>query len=158
MSRVFYFNEIIKFAIEKEDESIALYKNLAEKINDETARKIFLRLEDEEKKHKLFYSEMLDKDLHEELPEFLAGEDYDAYMRDLIATSRTAIMPEINVANLNAILDFAVMREKDSVIFYVGLKNYLDQKMQAKVDLIIKQEAKHAAIILAYKHNLKCPI
>lgn len=154
MSRVFYFNEIIKFAIEKEEESIALYKNLAEKIGNESAKQIFLRLEKEEQKHKLFYSDMLDKDLHEELPEFLAGEDYDAYMRELIQTSRTAIMPEINIANLNAILDFAVMREKDSVIFYVGLKNYLDDKMQAKIDFIIKEEAKHAAIILAYKHQL----
>lgn len=155
MSKVFYFNEIVKFAIEKEQESIMLYKNLAEKINDSTAKQLFEMLEQEEKKHKLFYSNMLDKDLHEQLPEFLVGEDYDAYMRELIRLGRTAVIPEIDITNINAILDYAVAREKDSIVFYVGLKNYVDVEMQSKIDLIIKEEAKHAAIILAYKHKLK---
>lgn len=154
MSKVFYFNEIIKFAIEKEEESMALYKKLAEKIDDTDAKQLFLKLEGEEKKHKLFYSDMLDKDLHEELPEFLVGDDYDAYMRELIATSRLAVLPEIKKENLKSILDYAVLREKESVIFYVGLKNYLDPSMQSKIDLIINQEAMHAAVILSFKHRM----
>lgn len=147
MGTLFHLNEIIQFAIEKENESERLYRKLADKTADPAVKKIFEKLATDEVGHKKFYEAML-KPIIIESPTSGDKSEYDAYMRELIAESRsTEPMAAIDFADLDQVIRYAIDREKDSVLFYTGLKNYVPNKDQAGINEIIKEEAKHVAIL-----------
>ena len=121
MGTLFYINEVVTFAIEREQESYDLYKELAEKVDKQELKTIFQTLMEEEKKHKVFYSELLSTVNAKHTPGALESEEYDTYMRALIESRRTVKQPKADLSQLGEVLDFAIAREKDAVLFYVGL-------------------------------------
>lgn len=153
MSALFYINEVVTFAIEREQESYDLYKELSEKVEKQEAKNIFQALMEEEKKHKVFYSELLSSVEEKRIPGVGApeGEEYDAYMRALIDSRRTVKEPNIDMANIQEVLDFAIAREKDAVLFYVGLENYVPEKDKLIVKGIIKEEGNHIVKLTGLK-------
>lgn len=54
------FQDILIVAMKREEASTKLYKNLANKMDDEEIKKIFLRLSQEEAKHKLQFETLYD--------------------------------------------------------------------------------------------------
>jgi rubrerythrin len=70
-------------------------------------------------------------------------EEYVAYMRTLIDSRRTVKEPKIDLDNIVEILDFAIAREKDAVLFYVGLENFVPDEDKSTVKTIIKEEGNH---------------
>jgi rubrerythrin len=64
-------------------------------------------------------------------------------MRTLIDSQRTVKAPPTTLDNLQEILDFAISREKDAVLFYTGLENYVPEEHTVTVRDIIKEEASH---------------
>ena len=113
MATLFYINEVVNFAIEREQESYDLYKELAEKVEKQEAKEIFQTLMEEERKHKMFYSAFLAGVEEKRTPGAPEGEEYDAYMRALIDARRTVKEPTIDISNIQEVLDFAIAREKD---------------------------------------------
>lgn len=148
MAKIFYLSEIVKFAIEKEQESIDLYSALEKKVTDAGLKTTFQRLTKEEGKHKDFYSKMLTTVKPEQSPGVQEDDDYALYMQALIANSRSIPpLAEKDFTDIKAALDYAIAREKDSVLFYSNLKNFLPMREQQDVDIIIHQEERHAAIL-----------
>jgi rubrerythrin len=149
MPKVFYLSEILKFAVEKEQQAADLYQKLADHASDAKDKKLFEKLVQDELGHKAFYTKILSSVPEESSPKVHSGEEYDAYMRQLIESSRTAksLPDDISSIPFNDILDYAIERERDSVMFYLGLKQYVPENAKAKVDVIIAEESKHAAII-----------
>lgn len=151
MAKVFYLSEIFKFAVEKEIESAELYSKLAENASVTEAKSLFLLLLQEEKKHKDIYSSMLssikdDQPLEENTSEYLD------YMQEMITAGRSVVpLSNEQMANLKIVLDFALAREKDSVIFYNGLKNFVKAADVSTIDAIIKEESKHIALLSKLK-------
>jgi rubrerythrin len=143
MATLLYVNEVINFAIEREQESYDLYKKLAEKVEKPRLKAIFQTLMGEEKKHKEFYSSFLSTLEEKQSPGVSEGEEYDTYMRTLIDSRRTVKEPPVNLENIQEILDFAIGREKDAVLFYVGLENYVPEEDRQTVKNIIKEEGTH---------------
>lgn len=155
MTKIFYLSEVVKFAIEKEKESYALYKELEEKSSTKEAKELFYTLMQEEKSHEIFYSQLLSHTSKEQTPRVKEDEEYDAYMQELIRANRS--VTPLNLEKLTDIkiaLDYAAAREKDSILFYVGLKNYLPSHDREKIDTIIKEESKHMARLLLLKKHL----
>ena len=154
MPKLFYFAEILKFAVEKEIESYDLYRKLGDLSKDEKAKNLFQTLMQEEKKHKAFYENMLsgiETEQYAFAPE--DEEEYKLYMETLIATSRgTPAITEAQLNNTMYALDYAISREKDSILFYVGLKNFLPMGQRDKVDAIIAQEGQHMYKLYNFKH------
>jgi rubrerythrin len=70
-------------------------------------------------------------------------DEYAAYMRTLIDSRRTVKEPTIDLNNLTEVLDFAIAREKDAVLFYVGLENFVPGEDKPTVKTIIKEEGNH---------------
>ena len=151
MATLFYINEVVNFAIEREQESYDLYKELAEKVEKQEAKEIFQTLMEEERKHKMFYSAFLAGVEEKRTPGAPEGEEYDAYMRALIDARRTVKEPTIDISNIQEVLDFAIAREKDAVLFYVGLENYVPEKDRPTVKSIIKEEGNHIVKLTALK-------
>jgi len=148
MSKIFYLSELLKFAVEREKESFALYTQLAEQTTQTDLKALFERLAKEEIKHEALYQELLNIENREQSPGVQEDEEYHRYMETLIDEERTSSkhLPT-DFSNLKVILDYAIKREQNAILFYVGLKNYVPTKIHDKVDTIIKEETKHAAIL-----------
>ena len=153
MGTLFYINEIVNFAIEREQESYDLYKELAETVERQDAKIVFQRLMEEEKKHKELYTELLSGIGEKRTPSAQGYDEYDAYMRTLIADRRTVTRPHVEPANILDVLDFAIAREKDAVLFYVGLENYVPEKDRPTVKQIIREEGTHIVKLSAIKQG-----
>ena len=148
MSKVFYPSEIIQFAIEKEQQSVDLYQKLANRARNDEEKALFEKLARDELHHKQFYADILSSVAEEKSPGEQEENEYAAYMRQLIEESRTVKLPDdIDTMPFNDILAYAIKREKDSVMFYLGLKQYVPADAQAKVEIIIAEESRHAAVI-----------
>jgi rubrerythrin len=158
MGKLFYFSEIVKFAIEKEKESYALYEKLANKVSDVKLKDFFRVLMQQEKHHQEFYAEMLKHVAEQQSPNVKEDEEYNAYMQELIAESRKVFALDVDkllASDLVSILDYAAAREKDSILFYVGLKNYLPAKECGKIDDIISEEGRHLTLLMRIKKEMK---
>ena len=154
MATLLYINEVINFAIERETESYALYKELAERVENADAKNLFKVLMEEEESHKKFYATFLSTIEAKQTPGVTEDDEYAAYMKTLIDSQRTVKKPTIALANLEEILDFAIAREKDAVLFYTGLENYVPDKDQPTVRVILKEEATHIVKLSKLKQEL----
>ena len=143
MATLLYITEVVNFAIERENESYALYKELAEKVDNADAKNLFLVLMEEEQAHKKFYATFLSTLEAKQTPGVSEDDEYAAYMRTLIESQRTVQAPKIDLTNLADVLDFAIAREKDAVLFYVGLENFVPDDDKSTVNTIIKEESGH---------------
>jgi rubrerythrin len=148
MATVFYLSEIVNFAIEREQQSAELYQMLADNTVNAEHKKIFEQLVEEEHHHEEFYANILDQVKKEQSPNVHEGEEYAAYMKALIDEARTLkSVSDLNINDIKAVLDYGIGREKDSVVFYTGLKNFVPETAKAHIDDIIREEAKHIAIL-----------
>ena len=143
MAKLLYINEVVNFAIERETESYALYKELSEKVAQGEAKNLFRVLMQEEQAHKTFYTTFLSTIEAKQSPGVSEDDEYAAYMRTLIDSRRTVKEPTIDLDNLTEVLDFAIAREKDAVLFYVGLENFVSDDDKSTVKTIIKEEGGH---------------
>lgn len=154
MSKLFYLSEIVKFAIQKEQESFDLYQKLAQQVSNIEVRAIFEVLASEEVKHKDFYNHMLANVKNEQTPGVKEDEEYQAYMETLISDSRyIPALTADDFKNIPKVLDYAIAREKDSVLFYSSLKNFIPASAYADIDKIIHEEERHASILLRVKEK-----
>lgn len=154
MATLLYINEVVNFAIEREQESYALYKELAEKVENEEAKNLFNVLMQEEQAHETFYKTFLSTIEAKQTPGVSEDEEYAAYMRTLIDSRRTVKEPKIALDNLAEVLDFAIAREKDAVLFYVGLENFVPEEDKSTVKTIIKEEGNHIVKLTNLKQQL----
>jgi len=148
MGTLFHINDIVKFAIEKEEESYELYSKLFQESKDTQLKALFQKLASEEQKHKSFYEFLMTVVKSSSVGDAKEPEDFKNYMQELISSSRsTPPVSTVNLSNMEAAIQYAIAREKDSILFYTGLKQYLPEKERASVNEIIKEEAKHVAIL-----------
>lgn len=150
MAKVFYLSEIVKFAVEKEIESEELYQKLHDKASKVEAKELFAFLVGEEKKHEALYRKMLESVASEQTPGVSENSEYFDYMQEMINAGRAAgTLAQYD--DLKKACEFAIAREKDSVLFYLGLKNFVQAQDKAKVDVIIAEEGHHIAMLLKLK-------
>ena len=69
------------------------------------------------------------------------------YLRAL-ADTRVFFEKEIDVTSMRAILKSAITAEKDSIVFYLGIKEAVDESLgQGRIDYIIKEEMGHSKLL-----------
>ncbi|MCK4870395.1 MAG: ferritin family protein [Gammaproteobacteria bacterium] len=152
MSKIFYLSEIVKFAVEKERQAYELYKMLHDASASEESKKLFSYLMEQELQHEKFYEAMLGGVTEEQSPNVKEDNEYTAYIDELIDASRKiAPYQDLDFNDLNSVLDYAMAREKDSILFYVGLKNLAPKATHDHIDQIITEEEKHLVILSKLK-------
>jgi rubrerythrin len=154
MAKLFYLSEIVKFAIEKEKEASILYKELGDKASAKNVKDLFYQLMLEEREHEDFYTKLLGTTPKEQSPGVTEDSEYETYMQELIRASRsTPALDTHQLADMKIALDYAIAREKESILFYVGLKNYLPAHDNKKIDTVVKEESQHMAKLLLLKRQ-----
>ena len=158
MTIAFSGSELINIAIGIEQRGIAFYDIMAKSTEDTGVRDIFQYLTDMERTHIDIFEGMLGETDKYQIPETYAGE-YSTYLQALVDTAvftDDAITSEMATRASSDIeaLELAIGAEKDSILFYYGMKEVLPQSAQSMVDKIISEEKSHLREISELKNKL----
>ena len=147
----FNADDIFEMAEQMERNGAKFYRTAAEKVADSSAKEFLLELagmEDEhEKTFALLRSQVSEKERAATV--FDPENESVLYLRAL-ADVRVFFEKNIDVTSMYEILKAAIEAEKDSIVFYLGMKDLVSDKLgKDKIDSIIKEEMKHIRILSA---------
>jgi rubrerythrin len=146
MARIFDVKEILRFAVQIEKNGELFYRSAARKIKDRKIREIFLRLADDEVKHREFFGGIIagrgDYEPHEAYP----GEYHSylkAYVANVIFKPAELALAVKRLRGVAEALDFAIQRELESILYYVESKNFVPADQHQGMNRVIAEERSH---------------
>ena len=145
MAYDFNVDEIFIMAEQLERNGAKFYRDSAKAIEDPASRKFLnelAQMEDEhEKTFKSLRAEITEKE--KESTVFDPEGEAALYLRSL-ADSRVFFEKEMDVTSLRGILKAAITAEKDSIVFYLGMKEAVTESLgKGRIEKIIKEEMGH---------------
>ncbi|MDR1038657.1 MAG: ferritin family protein [Deltaproteobacteria bacterium] len=159
---IYPFNavEALKIAISIEENGLKFYTDAAKRFAPSSTADLFAKLAHEEEGHKALFQAMLDALPKDEAPTaFDPDNEMDQYLK-MMAGMHIFQQDPAEVAKVLAAvkdqkdaLTLAITFEKDSVMFFVQLKEAsAEMSDKISVDMLIAEEARHLRI-LAREYN-----
>jgi rubrerythrin len=145
----FNADEVFEMAEQLEKNGEKFYKTAAEAVSDPEHRKLLLKLAGMEVDHQKTFSTMRKELTTAEKSETVFDPESEAalYLKAL-ADTRVFFEKKIDVSSMEKILKAAIEAEKDSIVFYLGMKNAVPHKYgQDRIDAIIKEEMGHIRLL-----------
>ena len=147
----FNFNadEIFKMAEEIEQNGAAFYKEASKNVSDERYKKLLSDLASMELDHYRTFSSMHSSlsDKEKEPTVFDPMNESVMYLKAL-ADTQVFYKKQLDTSSIKSILLNAIGMEKDSIVFYVGIKDLVPEKLgKNKIDNIIDEEKKHIRLL-----------
>lgn len=147
----FNADEVFEMAVEIEKQGDEFYREAAKSAADAKTRKLLLDMADMEKEHQRTFEQMRQQLSREEvLPTVFDPDNEAALYLQAIADGQGWEGKASPTAKLTGnekiedIFKIALKAEKDSVIFYVGLKDVVSVRAgRDKVEEIIREEMRH---------------
>ncbi len=149
MHHKFNAKEILEMAEQIEKNGHDFYTKAAAEVNDADIKDFLTELADMELKHETFFKEMKNALSNAEKEEvvFDPYEETALYIQAL-ADTRVFYQKEIDTTSAEEVLKEAIVAEKESIVFYLGMKDMVPEKSgKDKIDEIIKEEMRHIQII-----------
>lgn len=150
MSLSFNADEVFEMAEEIERNGRSFYETMAERLGPGHSQELLGALAREEAEHVRIFSELRRR--HAEAGDGVRGPEPDAvtvlYLRAL-ADGRVFEEPAKDkdlgaCPSPEAVLRFAIQREKDSIVYYMGMKEVVPPELgREAVDAIIREEMDH---------------
>ncbi|MCK5706429.1 MAG: ferritin family protein [Candidatus Aureabacteria bacterium] len=158
MEKVFSPQEILKIAIDVENNGITLYSSLAEKATDDKLKKMWTFLKEEEVKHAKFFQEMLDN-AGDYIEDAFGNDEYEKYI--LAVASQYIFIKELMdekisigfKSDLEAV-QFGIDVEKETILTYSAFKEYVKDSRKTVLDKVIDEEKKHFIALVSLKKSL----
>ena len=149
MAYDFNADEVYEMAQQIERNGATFYRKAAESVDDPSGKELLLNFADMEDAHEKVFAE-LSKDLSEKdktATTFDPEGEAALYLRAL-ADTRVFFEKKIDTTSMRAILKAAILAEKDSIVFYLGMKEMVPEGLgKAKIDIIIKEEMSHIKLL-----------
>ena len=151
MGIIFTSPEIVEIAIRIEEDGEKFYSKMKEKVEGEETKSLFDFLSKQEKQHIKDFRKLYN--LVKNNRETIVGdeEEFALYMRAYMDTwtidtfkKRTS---ELNPEEVDSILRFAIDFEKETILFYYGMRDRLSSNAAPIVNNIIEQERRHITIL-----------
>jgi len=149
MSYDFNADDVFGMAEQIERNGAVFYRKAAADINDPDAKKFLADLAAMEDSHEKTFSAMRKKLTEAEKTSTVFDPEGEAaaYLKAL-ADTRIFFEKEIDTRSLQAILKAAILAEKDSIVFYLGMKDLVPESLgQSRLDGIIKEEMSHINLL-----------
>lgn len=151
MSISFNALEVFEIAERIERNSVNFYLKAAEAFSEDNLRQTLLNLADFEKEHEKCYINMRKQISTRKwnLTTFDPENQMSLYLQKIADSNvfdpqKDPAEQLKNKGTVRDIMNYAIDAEKDSIIFYLGLKNYVPStKGKNKVDEIINEEMNH---------------
>ena len=155
MAKAFAGTEIVEMGIQIERNGRDFYNTLVGRSKNDKAKDIFKYLAGEEEKHIATFQKILDLVHKYEPPESYPGE-YFAYMNALATEyvfTKENKGAEIarNTKSDKEAVELGMKFEKDSIIFYEGMKKMVPEQQNKVVDELIVQEKNHLCKLFELK-------
>ena len=146
MSHEFNVDEILKMAEQIERNGARFYRKAAEVLEDRRVRKLLVDLAAWEEDHERIFAAMrADLTENERQPTVFDPENESAlYLRSMVDGHVFYIRQDPNTLltgkeTAEEILQLAIGQEKDSIVFYLGLKEFTQEKQgRERIDGVIK--------------------
>jgi len=147
MAEFFKASELLEFAIQIEKNGEVFYLKVSKNISSYEIRETFLYLAEEEINHRKLYEELL-KTVEDYQPKEIYPDEYFKYLRayadqhifvkkEEIEEKASKVKSEIEA------IDIGIGFEKDSILFYLEMRNLVSDREKAVIDKIIEEERKH---------------
>jgi len=149
MSFVFNADEILEMALQIERNGEKFYRESAKRIKDSDARDLLTKLADMEIEHQKVFQGMrtaltpadqkaLTSDPNNEAGLYLAS----------LANTKVFFEKDIDTSQLQGIFKSALAAEKDSIAFYLGMKDLVPTGSgRDKIEEIIREEMRHVRLL-----------
>ena len=159
MGNIFKGREVVEIGIQIEKNGRDFYSKMAARSGEPVARNLFEYLAGEEEKHIAVFQGMLDEMDRYEEPESYPGE-YLAYMSDLagehvFAGRDKGVEAAKRITDDGQAIDFGIGIEKDSIVFYLGMKRVVSTDDHYILDKLILEEQKHLEQLIGLKKDIK---
>jgi len=149
MSYDFNADEIFEIAEQIERNGAKFYRASAENIIDANKKKLLIDLAEMEDEHENTFKKMREELTSDEkvIMTFDPDGEAEKYLRAL-ADTRVFYDKKIDTNSLEKILKTAITAEKDSIVFYLGMKEVVPANLgKQKLDKIIKEEMNHISLL-----------
>jgi len=149
MSYDFNADDVLEIAEQLEKNGGKFYRTAAESTDDPGNKEFLLELAAMEDQHEITFKAMRAELSAKEKESTVFDPDGEAaqYLRAL-ADTRVFFEKEIDVTSMRAILKSAITAEKDSIVFYLGMKEAVDESLgKGRLDHIIKEEMGHIKLL-----------
>lgn len=158
MGNIFAGSEVVEIGIQIEKNGRDFYNTLVKQSKSQKAVELFKYLAGEEEKHIKAFQGILDKTEKYEA----SGLDADEYYAYMSALASEYVFTQKNkgeeiaktVKNDLKAIEIGIGFEKDSIVFYQGIKRVVPQHGQKIVDELIKQEELHLKLLLELRNKL----
>jgi rubrerythrin len=145
----FSAEDVFEMAQQMERNGEAFYRKAADSVSDQNNKDLLNRLADMEVNHEKIFgalrSELSERE--KETTVFDPQGEAALYLRAL-ADTRVFFEKEMNVSSLDMIFKAALEAEKDSIVFYLGMKDSVPEKLgRGKIEAIIKEEMGHVRLL-----------
>jgi rubrerythrin len=153
----FTADDVFEMAEQLERNGAKFYRTAAENVSDPKSKELLIELAVMEDKHlKTFASLKADLTEAEKTTTFFDPEDESALYLRALADTRVFFEKEIDVSSMKAILKAAILAEKDSIVFYLGMKDFVPNQLgKNRLDTIIREEMEHIRILSKELVSLK---
>lgn len=149
MSIDFNADEVFEIAEQIEKNGAKFYRNVAKKIKDINKKQLLINLAEMEDEHEITFKTLRSElSIDEKIQSTFDPEgDSERYLRAL-ADTRIFYEKDVDTTSLKEILKSAITAEKDSIVFYLGIKDVVPVHLgKQKLDDIIKEEMGHISLL-----------
>ncbi|MCF7791327.1 MAG: ferritin family protein [Victivallales bacterium] len=156
----FNLQEIFEIAEQIERNGAAFYKKAAVAFSDnKEINRLLTELAEQEKEHEKTFSEIEHGVLNGSslyTSDELTRQYLDAVAGQFVFNKETEGGELADNMRKEEIFDTAILKEKDSIVFYVGLRKLLETDHERNaIDLIIEEEQKHLTKLRQYAETSK---
>ena len=145
----FNANEILQMAEQLEKNGADFYRKSIEKIQDPAGKELLLSLAEMEDQHEKTFADLRSKLTTSEKAQTVFDPEGETvrYLKAL-ADSKVFFEKTIDTDSMEGILKEAITAEKDSILFYLGLKDAVPEALgKDKIDAVIKEEMSHINLL-----------
>ncbi len=149
MPNDFNAKDVFEIAIKIEQNGAVFYRNAAESTEAAKHKDFLLELADMEDDHEKTFAGMLEDLKGSEIfSSTFDPEDENLLYIKALADTRVFFEKEQPDESFKGILSSAIQAEKDSITFYLGMKEMVPEKQgQDKINFIIKEEMSHIRLL-----------
>ncbi|MFH1395107.1 MAG: ferritin family protein [Candidatus Omnitrophota bacterium] len=147
MQKHFSGCEIIEMGIQIEKNGKEFYSELSEKFKKEPAGEVFKCLETEEEKHVEIFNDIF-ATACSYVPKEAYPDEYFAYMNALASQyvftrKNTGKTVAEKLKNSDEALKLGIGFEKDSILFYEGMRQMVSENDRRLIDKLVQEEKNH---------------
>ena len=149
MNYDFNADNIFEIAQQMEQNGAAFYRDAAGSVDDSDVKDFLLEFAAMEVEHeKTFINLRKELTAAEKASTIFDPNDESALYLKALADTRVFFKKEIDTSSVEEIFKSAITAEKDSIIFYLGMKDLVPESLgKDRMDAIIKEEMGHIKIL-----------